>query len=144
MDTPWMPPAWAELGVKETPGPSATPRVLEYLRIANIATSDDAVPWCSGFANWTMAQAQIQGTKSAAARSWLAWGVPIDSPVYGAVAVFSRGSSTWQGHVTFVVDRLPDGLLLCLGGNQGDCVSVARYPTSRLLGLRMWTGIHVD
>lgn len=139
MMAPWMPHAWAELGVKETPGPQATPRVLDYLREANITAADDAVPWCSGFANWVMHRAGIPGTRSGMARSWLAWGSPIDVPRYGAVAIFSRGASTWQGHVTFIVESLPEGLLLCLGGNQGDCVSLARYPKERLLGLRVLT-----
>jgi hypothetical protein len=47
--------------------------------------------------------------------------------------VLARGNSSWQGHVAFF-EREEKGRIVCLGGNQSDRVSLASYPTSRLLG----------
>ncbi|QKP77125.1 hypothetical protein HT051_06445 [Methyloligella sp. GL2] len=51
--------------------------------------------------------------------------------------MFSRGSSSWQGHVAFFVKDLGNGRIQILGGNQSDRVSLSTYPKSRLLGYRM-------
>ena len=52
-DTDWL--AWArgELGVRETPGPVSTKRILDYRAIAGIhlGGEDGVVPWCAIFVN---------------------------------------------------------------------------------------------
>jgi hypothetical protein len=53
----------------------------------------------------------------------------------GDIGVIPRGTSAWQGHV-FFIDRVEGKWLFALGGNQGDAVSVQRYPVSKLIGLR--------
>lgn len=70
---------------------------------------------------------------SAWARSYLNYGEKITKPKYGAVVVFSRGTSS--GHVAFYLDETKDSVLV-LGGNQGNAVTKAWYPKSRLLGYR--------
>jgi lysozyme family protein len=74
------------------------------------------------------------------ARSYLAWGETLSEPRTGAVAVLSRGSDPSLGHVGFLVGLTPSEAVL-LGGNQGDAVSVATFPRSRLLGLRWPTPV---
>jgi uncharacterized protein (TIGR02594 family) len=129
-----------EIGVREKVGKANNPRILEYAKLANIGWyREDSVPWCAVFVNAMLAQAGIPGTKSAAARSFLAWGKEC-GPKKGAIVVFWRGSKkSWQGHVGFVakVDR---NYVWCVGGNQGDAVSLARYPKSKVLGYREWKG----
>lgn len=49
--------------------------------------------------------------------------------------MLSRGSSPALGHVGFLVEARGNKVLI-LGGNQGDEVSVAAFPRSRLLGCR--------
>jgi uncharacterized protein (TIGR02594 family) len=132
---PWMDVARAELGVKETSGPKATKRILEYFQAAGHGyVVSDETAWCSAFMNFVMAKAGLKGTMSLAARSWLNWGHKVE-PQPGAVLIFSRGNS-WQGHVTLMVGETATHYL-CLGGNQGDCVSISRRPKSGLLGARM-------
>ncbi len=134
------PPPWHQIALQELAASVAErgchPRILEYL-----ATCDDleegegerdSTPWCSAFVNWCLAQAGIAGTDSGWARSWAEWGVPIDSPPVGAVAVWARGRPSADapvvtGHVGFVVKDLGDSLLV-LGGNQSDCVCIKAYP----------------
>jgi len=128
----------AQAGVREDTRPGhSNPRVDEYLR--TVGLGDDETAWCSAFVNWSVTQAGIPGTGRANARSWLHWGEAIVDCRLGAVAVFSRGSSSWKGHVSFYVGD-NGGNLLCLGGNQSNAVCVRPYARSRLLGLRWPAG----
>lgn len=132
----WLVPAFGELiaGVAEIPGPASNARIDKYLATVGLP-SDDAIPWCAAFANWTLTEAGIGGTRKASARSFIGWGEPCEYRV-GAVCVLARGDPKgWQGHVGFVVGQEP-GRVFLLGGNQGDAVSVAAFKTSRLLGYR--------
>ena len=65
------------------------------------------------------------------ARNWLQFGVTCQ-PIYGAVAVFERGSG---GHVGFVVGQDSRSWHI-LGGNQGDAINVTGIDKRRLLGTR--------
>ncbi len=134
----WMEIARAELGTKQVAGARSNPRILEYLRSTTLgrwAASRDETAWCSAFANWTMSRAGIEGTGSAMARSWMGWGVELEVPMAGCIVVLSRGRPP-KGHVGFFVKRTTTGKVQLLGGNQGDKVSLASYPASRVLGYR--------
>lgn len=132
---PWIEFAVGELGVTEAPGEADNPRIVEYHAATSLHSKDDETPWCSAFANWCMWKAGIEGTKSAAARSWLRWGDRVE-PRFGCVVILWRGAPTSeQGHVGFYVKE-DDSNVYLLGGNQGDAVSVARYPKTRVLGFR--------
>lgn len=134
----WMPIATGELGVREALVPGETnPRVAQYLGSTNLHRSlahDDSTPWCSGFVNWCIEKAGFVGTDSAAARSWISWGRPLDVPRRGCIVVLSRGSK--GGHVGFFIRRSATTLEV-LGGNQSNSVSVAGYDSTRLLALRV-------
>lgn len=133
----WMIVAERELarGVREVPGARHDPRVLKYHAATTLHATSDEVPWCSAFVNWCLVSAAIAGTRSAAARSWLTWGVALEAPRFGAITVLQRGTNPAQGHVGFYVDARSDAVLL-LGGNQGNAVSMAAYPRGRVLGFR--------
>jgi uncharacterized protein (TIGR02594 family) len=136
-DAPWMAIARKEIGTKEVTGSKHNPRILEYHQATSLKAKDDETAWCSSFANWVMAQAGVEGTNRANARSWLDWGKKIEKPVPGAVVVFWRNSPTsWEGHVGFYVGEEGNNVLV-LGGNQSNGVNVAKYPKSQLLGYRM-------
>ncbi|HMN37954.1 MAG TPA: TIGR02594 family protein [Hyphomicrobium sp.] len=132
----WMAAAWAEFGVRETPGPGNSPKVLAYYREAGRADiNQDAVAWCAAFIGAMLARAGVVGTGSLLARSYLDWGIPIEAGRVGAIAVLSRGSDPNAGHAGFLVGQNETELFL-LGGNQDDSVSVAAFDTGRLLGFR--------
>jgi uncharacterized protein (TIGR02594 family) len=124
-----------ELGVSEVPGIAANKRIQEYHSTTRLAALSDEVPWCSAFVNWCCVQAGIRGTGSAAARSWLSWGVPC-APREGCVVVMARGNNAALGHVAFYVADFDSQRITVLGGNQGDCVSYGVYAKSRVLGYR--------
>src|SRR3954469_1069093 len=99
-DTPWMAIAEAELtkGIKEeTP---SNPRIGEYFATTTLGRQPDTVPWCSAFVNFCVTQAGVQGTDSAAARSWLRWGEDAGAFIPGCIVVLTRGSPG-EGHVGF-------------------------------------------
>ena len=135
-DPIWLQEAQRHLGTREWPGKRHNPRVLGYFARAGFAgISDDETPWCAAFVNAVLADAGLPTSGKLTARSFLNWGTPLDTPRRGAVAVFRRGRSTWQGHVGFVLHADATHITL-LGGNQSDAVSKARYPRAKLLALR--------
>lgn len=132
----WLQLAENELGVSEIPGPKNNPRILEYQKFTTLKASDDEVPWCSAFANFSMIGAGQKGTWSAAARSWLAYGTGLTVPAYGCIVVLRRGKSNWQGHVGFYVGTDKNGNYMILGGNQSNKVSIQPFKATDVLGLR--------
>lgn len=135
----WYELALAERGVTEAPGAANNPAVQAYYRDAgHPEVKHDSVPWCAAFVGAMLARAGATPSGSLAARSYLNWGVKLDAPRRGCIAVLKRGTG-WQGHVTFF-DREENGRLVCLGGNQSDKVCFAVYRKSLLLGLRWPAG----
>lgn len=135
-------PPWYEIALRELAasvaeqGDDAHPRILEYLATCTDLEAGewerDSTPWCSAFVNWCLVQAGIAGTDSGWARSWAEWGIAVDPPRPGAIAVWARGRTSpgepvVTGHVGFFVEDLGDSLLV-LGGNQSDSVSLKAYP----------------
>jgi uncharacterized protein (TIGR02594 family) len=132
---PWMDIASRELGVSEFRGDKHNPRVVEYHSATSLGARGDETPWCSAFACWVLKKAGYKTTRSAWARSWLEYGLPIPTPRYGCIAVYERNAPGGDSHVCFWVGR-HDGDDWCLGGNQGDQVKHARQDRSKLLGYR--------
>lgn len=112
------------------------PRIIEYHATVPAAFLENEIPWCSSFVNWCMEQSGIPGTDSAVARSWERWGKRLTEPKVGAVAVFWRETkASGLGHVGFYVEQSATQVSV-LGGNQGNRISIDKYPQARLLGYR--------
>lgn len=134
------------IGTKEVPGATANPVVLAMLQLEDQRIHDDAVPWCSAFVNYIAWLLWLPRSKSLAARSWLGVGVPIkpaDARAAFDVVILQRGDGEQPdasvlaapGHVGWF-GGLDNGSVLVLGGNQGDSVSLARFPAAHILGVR--------
>jgi uncharacterized protein (TIGR02594 family) len=132
----WLKVAYAEIGQRRAPAGTSNPRVEEYNNATTLTGYDDKISWCSSFVNWCLAQAGIEGTRSALARSWVEWGEAIEKPVLGCVAVVTReGVESWKGHVGFFIEATDEAVIL-LGGNQDEQVKLKAYPLTDLLALR--------
>ena len=137
---PWMPIARSYLGQHEIPGPKANAFIVKCLESTTIGSPDnqsDETAWCSAFVNECLKEAGVKvRTNSAWARSWLDWGrEPTDEEFgEGLIVVLERGENS--GHVGFLEDW-DDNRVRLLGGNQGDAVSEAWFPMSRVLGYRV-------
>jgi uncharacterized protein (TIGR02594 family) len=62
-----------------------------------------------------MEKAGVRGTRSPNALSFITWGVPLDRPAVGAIAVLDYGGG--RGHVGMVEGQY-GGMIVLLGGNQ--------------------------
>lgn len=132
----WFVYALGEVGETELAGHATNPRIAEYLRSTSAPSTDDETPWCSAFCNWCVVKAGTPGTGSAAARSWLGWGQRTAAPTYGSIVVLWRDDpKSEHGHVAMFV-RKDLAHVWLLGGNQGNTVSIASYPLSRVLDYR--------
>lgn len=137
----WLDIAWKELGQHEESGAAANPEILAWFKaVGRPEIKSDEVPWCAAFAFRCIELARIDissvpASQRLLANSLLKIGTPIDEPRLGAICVLSRGSDPSQGHVGFVVGSTATHVVL-LGGNQGDSVSTAHFPRSRIRGLR--------
>lgn len=134
---PWLDIAEGQLGTREFAGKASNPEVTKYFAATTKgAATPDSVPWCSAFANWVMDQAGYHGTRLANARSWLDWGMIIEEPKVGCIAVLeSMDRGPKAGHVGFFVAGLPHRVIL-LGGNQLDGVCRREFGIGRVLGYR--------
>ena len=126
------------IGTTEGPGPADNPIIMEmYASVGHDWVEHDSVAWCAAFVGHCLERAGIRSTRKLTARSYLDWGVPVETAdaQQGDIGVIPRGSSNWQGHV-FFIDRIEGAWVWGLGGNQDDAVNVMRYPVSKLLGVR--------
>ena len=126
------------IGTTEGPGPAENPIIMEmYASVGHDWVEHDSVAWCAAFVGHCLERAGIRSTRKLTARSYLHWGVPVETAdaQQGDIGVIPRGSSGWQGHV-FFIDRIEGPWVWGLGGNQDDAVNVKRYPVSKLLGVR--------
>lgn len=136
LEPSWLARARAELGIAEQPGAREEARILAMFRDSGHPDiRDDETAWCAAFVGACLERSGIVSTRSLRARSYLAWGTALAEPRLGAVAVLSRGRDPALGHVGFVVGW-DAGTVSLLGGNQGDMVSIAALPLSRLVGYR--------
>lgn len=133
------------VGIQEIGGEQDHPLVQWWLSLCGFPTDvHDEVAWCSAFVNGIAWELRLPRSKSAAARSWLTVGTPIElaqARVGYDVVVLSRGSNPAQGHVGwFAGVSRPDGPdrleVQILGGNQVNSVCVEAFPVDRVVGVR--------
>lgn len=131
--------ALREVGTREIQGSKHNPRVLEYQKETMGKYTDDETPWCGAFVSWVFRRANIDHGIAIPerAKEWAKFGTETKNPVIGTVAVKSRIGG---GHVCIVVGKLPNGNLLCVGGNQSDEVNIASYNPSVFENFRNWSG----
>jgi len=131
--------AFNELGTEAIAGDRHNPEILKYSKESGISgIESDEVPWCSIFVNWVAKKAGVQYSGKANARSWLNVGMKVSSPEPGDLVVFWRGNpESWEGHVGFFLGYSSDkSRIYCLGGNQGNRVSISGYRTDTVLSFQ--------
>lgn len=124
--------AKSQMGLHELAGKAHNKQILEFHKRTSLRAVDDETPWCSSFACWVVEECGVESTKSAAARSWMKWGIQLGKGVMGCIVVFSRKGGN---HVAFYHSE-DANFIYTLGGNQGDRVCISAYRKDRLLGYR--------
>jgi uncharacterized protein (TIGR02594 family) len=131
--------ASSQLGVKEIAGAGHNQTIVQYAKESGFDwVNDDETAWCSIFVNWVAMKCSLKRSKMANARSWMDVGTPTTNPEPGDVVVFWRGAPDgWQGHVGFFIGYSKDATrVYCLGGNQGNQVSISAMKSDQVLGFR--------
>jgi uncharacterized protein (TIGR02594 family) len=131
----WMAEAWRELGQSEIPGAAHNPRIVAMFDELGHPGNGDETAWCAAFVGACLERAGFESTRSLLARSYLDWGMPVDSPMPGAIVVLKRGSDPTLGHVGFLVGTTASHVFI-LGGNQSNAVTVAAFDRGLVLGFR--------
>lgn len=133
----WVTEALRWLHTKEAPGDADNPQILEWAREegGSIARGykHDSIPWCALFANMILAKVGLKGTGTLWALDFVKWGAGLNGAAVGAFAPMKRDGG---GHIAIVVGRDQHGNLMCIGGNQGDEVSIRPFPATRPIGFR--------
>jgi uncharacterized protein (TIGR02594 family) len=128
------------LGTAETSGSRSTSLIKLWItKAAGWLDPDDSVTaWCGCFRG-AIGYETGTGVPSShyRAAAWASWGeaVPLDKPELwqqGDTIVMSRPGGN---HVT-LLDRVVGTRAFCLGGNQGDAVSVAPFALSKITAVR--------
>jgi uncharacterized protein (TIGR02594 family) len=127
------------LGIKELSGAAHHPLISWWLSLCRYGlNAADEIPWCSAFVNGIAWELGLPRSESAAARSWLKVGTPVelkDAIAGFDVVILSRGASPTAGHVGFYGGQSGQTVTL-LGGNQSDAVTVQAFDRSKVLGVR--------
>ena len=134
--------------IQERPGEAQHPLIQWWHSRCGLGfDAADEVPWCSSFVNGIAWELRLPRSKSAAARSWLTIGSAVEIEAARAaydIVVLKRGTghqpgpevtSGAPGHVGFFAG-VESETVLVLGGNQGNTVSIARFSTVHILGIR--------
>lgn len=134
----WVKEARKYIGLKEVPGKGNNKTILGWWKLIKAAFNNDEVPWCAGFVGAMLETVGIRSSRSAAAKSYLKWGVSLNGrPAVGAVVVFWRGRRDGpNGHVGFVIGEDKYGHLIVLSGNTSDAVLIKPFTKDRVLTYR--------
>ena len=134
---PWMAEAERRLGLHEG---RDNGKLRAWLKSDGSTVGDPAkIAWCGDFVETCIALT-LPGEPLPAnpygARQWAKFGRKLETPAYGAILVFWRGSKAgWEGHVGFYAGE-HGGNLHVLGGNQSNAITKAWLDDGRLLDIR--------
>jgi len=130
---------WVLKGGKRVSNPAVVKFAVDAIGYP-VNTMD--VPWCAIYIGAKLKAAGFTPTGQATARSYLKWGQEVDHGddsdwKVGDICIIWRGRSNdgVTGHIFFLVDW-DDEYVVGLGGNQGDHVSLQKFPRSKIIGVR--------
>jgi len=139
----WLNVAGMVKGTREVVGKGSNPLILQWARdiAAPAWYDDDDKAWCAVLVNKVH---QVCGLPLAGsgydllrAKSFLSWGDPLSTPLWGCVMVFTRDGGR---HVGWLVGQSPTAYLI-RGGNQGNAISDVWIARERLAMARWPTGV---
>lgn len=112
--------------ISQWPKPAAwNPLVVQFFSATAYKANNDLTPWCAAFANWCLERAGKKGSRSAGSQSFLdqKYFKQTSEPKTGDLAIFTcydlvSKKSLGLGHVGFFKEKLADGRIGVLGGNQ--------------------------
>jgi uncharacterized protein (TIGR02594 family) len=155
---PWMGEMQKHLGKAEVPGPTTAGFIAHWLKKLGTPWRDDETPWCGTAVAGCLEALDMPYPKAYyRARAWVGFGRPIATSKasalalrrlipYGALMVLDRPPRASDGHVGFYAgsgERSDGPAVSLLGGNQGNKVSYATFPMSRVIYVA-WLDLLLD
>jgi len=123
----WIKVGLKEVGTLEVIGGGSNPRIEYYHKVAGLPWAKDQVPWCGSAMAYVFNKAINKVPRNPArALSWSYFGIAIDRPIVGCVAIKHRDGG---GHCGIVL-AVRGAYLLLLGGNQTDAFNIKKYRVS--------------
>ncbi len=120
-EAPWLDVMVERLGTKEITGKRHNPAIIAMFGdVGHPEVDDDETAWCAAATGSALKAAGMPippVNVNLLARSYCTYGVKTE-PRPGAIAIWPRGNSKWQGHVNVVEEVTHDGKVICVGGNQ--------------------------
>jgi uncharacterized protein (TIGR02594 family) len=135
----WLVEARSHIGTKEIPGKAHNPKIVQWWRNYTTLFRDDETAWCGGFMDHNFRHVGIAPpANSFRAKTWASWGGACTAQM-GAVGVKARAGGN---HVFLIVGITSDGRYFkCLGGNQGNMVSIMDIAVSDVTAIRWPHGV---
>jgi len=128
-----------DLGLAEILGAEDNPRIVEMHSYTGYAAKDDETAWCASAICAWLEKSGFPSTKSAAAASYLKYGVEVKDPFIGCILVTSRGGG--RHHVCLYLGEA-GGQYWTIGGNQSNSVSIIKIDKSKLVSARIPEGVN--
>ena len=124
--------AVALYGTVEEPGARNNPKIMAWAKETAKHVKGytaDSIPWCGLFASVVAERSGFESPENPLwALNWLNFGTVPEKPGLGDILVWRRPGG---GHVGFYVGE-DSTHYHCLGGNQGDKVSIIRLPKKKV------------
>lgn len=121
------------LGEHEILGQRDNQFILDCFKHTGYKADHDEVPWCAAFVCRVLEECGFQSTKSAAAASYLTYGLPA-LLIPGSIVVFKWASG--GHHVTFCHNIVDSDWVACTGGNQSDSVKMSVFNRQYIQAVR--------
>lgn len=139
---PWLATAIASIGIAEGPGDKIdNPVVLAMAKTCGgmIAKTyvHDSIAWCKMFVEYCLAKNGLHGNDTLGALDSAKIGIKLAGAAFGAIACKKR---TGGGHTFIIAGKDKNGLLVAVGGNQGDRVSRATFKLSEIVSFNWPNG----
>lgn len=122
--------AKSQWGQKEIYGAEDNPQIVNYFTATDYGHAKDEIRWCAAFINWCLRECNFPRTKSAAAVSFLKWGVPLSMPTQGCVIVLQHPNGN---HHVGLFGHVEGNYIFLLGGNQSNSVCIAGFHKSEVM-----------
>lgn len=130
----------ARVGIREIAGKDHNPLIVSmFADVGHSEIKDDETAWCAAAVGSALKSCGLPippRDVNLLAKSYLSYGVPCD-PRPGAIGVWPRGNSDWQGHVGVVETVNSDGTVTLISGNDGNQVRRKKYSIKTALGFRL-------
>jgi len=139
----WVRIAFAEIGEERFVNGTPNPRVLEYLKTANLPfkySEGQLVPWSGCFISWVFLQAGYANVpRNGSVRSFRDWGTSATTPTLGTLVLLDWGALDGRPfgreHAGFWLQDLGDKMLIVAGNVRG-AVKIQAVPKAAVVGLR--------